>query len=314
MHTKTEHILAQLETGLILTDGGLETDLIFNHGIDLPHFASFDLLSTGWGRQALVDYYLRYLELARQYGSGFLLETPTWRASRDWGERMGYSPQDIRGANIDAVTLLRELAAQYSDLSPLLVSGNIGPRGDGYRVEGQMSAEQARDYHGEQVAAFAEAGVDMVSAFTLNYIAEAEGIALAAQAAGLPVVLSFTVETDGRLPSGDALGDAIDRVDALTGGYPAYYMINCAHPSHFSSVLEAGGAGWPGRIRGVRGNASRCSHAELDAAETLDDGNPQEFGEEYRHLRQLLPGLQVVGGCCGTDHRHVERIAAACCG
>ncbi len=313
MNTRTENLRAQLGQQPLLTDAGLETDLIFNHGIDLPNFASFDLLSTEWGTQALVTYYRSFLDLAREYGSGFILETPTWRASEDWGGQMGYTANDLYAVNRASIELMQGLRDEYADVSPVLVSGNIGPRGDGYAVDKRMNAEQARDYHARQIAAFVEAGADLASAFTLNYIEEAQGIALAAQAADIPVVISFTVETDARLPSGEELEAAIRAVDEITGGYPLYYMINCAHPTHFRRLLEDGGD-WLGRIRGIRANASRCSHEELDAAEELDAGNPEELGADYRQLRQLLPNLQVFGGCCGSDHRHVAQIAAACLG
>ncbi|MFV8819382.1 homocysteine S-methyltransferase family protein [Haliea sp. E17] len=311
MNTRTESLRAQLGDQPLLTDAGLETDLIFNHGIDLPNFASFDLLSTDWGRDALVNYYRRYLDLARDYGTGFILETPTWRASEDWGSQMGYSADDLDGVNRAAVELMQALRQDYADVSPVLVSGNIGPRGDGYAVQTRMTATEARDYHAKQIAAFVAAGADLASAFTLNYIEEAQGIALAAKEAGIPVVLSFTVETDARLPSGEGLEAAVRAVDEISDSYPVYFMINCAHPTHFNPLLREGGA-WLQRIRGIRANASRCSHAELDAAEELDAGNPEEFGSDYRELRQLLPGLQVFGGCCGSDYRHVAQIAAAC--
>ena len=191
-----------------------------------------------------------------------------------------------------------------------MISGNLGPRGDGYRADSRMSAAEAADYHGEQIATFAATEADLISAFTLNYVDEAIGIVRAAQAAGMPVVISFTLETDGHLPSGQRLADAIRETDAATGGAPAYYMINCAHPSHFRERLAEGGD-WCGRIRGLRANASRLSHAELDEASDLDEGNPDELGADYRDLRRLLPELAVFGGCCGTDYRHVEAIARA---
>ncbi|TGD71785.1 homocysteine S-methyltransferase [Mangrovimicrobium sediminis] len=312
MNTRTEQVLAQLAAAPMLTDGGLETDLVFNHAVDLPNFASFDLLSTDWGREKLKTYYRSYLELARTHGCGFVLETPTWRASRDWGEKMGYDVQALAAVNADAVAMMQALREEFADVAPVLVSGNIGPRGDGYVVADKMSAEQARDYHAEQIDALAAAGADMVSVLTLNYLEEGLGIAMAARERGIPVVVSFTVETDGRLPSGESLGDAIAEVDAQTDGYPAYYMINCAHPSHFHDMLAAAEGDWTARIRGLRGNASRCSHEELDAAEVLDDGDPQAFGREYRELHAVLPNLRVLGGCCGTDLRHVTEIAAAC--
>jgi S-methylmethionine-dependent homocysteine/selenocysteine methylase len=192
-----------------------------------------------------------------------------------------------------------------------VISGNIGPRGDGYDPGKAMSADEAHAYHGWQVELFRDAGADCVSAFTMTNVGEATGVARAAQAAGMPSVISFTVETDGRLPAGDTLGAAITAVDAATDGAPAYYMINCAHPTHFEDVLDAGSE-WVKRLGGVRANSSRRSHAELDNAPELDAGNPAELGEQYGDLLRRFPQITVLGGCCGTDHRHVECISRAC--
>ena len=311
-HAKYRHNLPQLNGHRLLTDGGLETTLIFHHGIELPHFAAFDLLRTKQGRAILKDYYKRYARIAIANGVGFVLDSPTWRASRDWGQRLGYGRSALEAANREAIGLMFELRAAYDTaVTPFVISGNIGPRCDGYRPKSIMSDATAEAYHGEQIATFATAGVDMVSALTLTYAEEAIGIARAAKSAGVPVVLSFTVETDGRLPSGQDLGAAIDQVDAQTGATPAYYMINCAHPSHFEHTL-VDGAAWTRRIGGLRANASRLSHAELDAAEELDSGDPHELGGHYAALMGFLPELRVFGGCCGTDHRHVKAISACC--
>jgi homocysteine S-methyltransferase len=296
---------------LFLTDGGLETTLIFREGYDLPCFAAFTLLEDETGRDALRAYFAPYLDIASERGAGFVLDTATWRASGDWGAALGYSGDQLADANRRAVALAQELrAARDTERTPILVNGVVGPRGDGYRVDTQMSAEDAQGYHAAQIGAFAEAGVDMVTAVTMTYADEAIGIARAAQAVGLPVVISFTVETDGRLPSGQALGEAIEQVDAATGRAPSYFMINCAHPTHFASVLANAGD-WARRIGGLRANASTLSHAELDEAEELDDGDPVDLGARYRELRPWLPAIAVLGGCCGTDHRHIAEVAAA---
>jgi homocysteine S-methyltransferase len=149
-----------------------------------------------------------------------------------------------------------------------------------------------------------------VSAITMTYAEEPIGITRVSQARGLPVVVAFTVETNGRLPSGQELRSAIETVDAETDTAPAYYMINCAHPSHFESVLSEGA--WLDRIRGLRANASRQSHAELDEATELDPGDPIELAQQYRALRKRWKRLSVFGGCCGTDRRHIAAIAEAC--
>jgi S-methylmethionine-dependent homocysteine/selenocysteine methylase len=304
--------LPQLDSGLYLTDGGIETTLIFHEGLDLPHFAAFDLLKTPEGEAALWKYFRAYAELARRFSTGLILESATWRANPDWGERLGYSSRELDEANRRAIEILEALRQEYgSRQAPVVISGCLGPRGDGYVPDQEMSAQAAQAYHREQIRTFASSSVDMVTALTMNYTEEAVGIARAAQNSQLPVVLSFTVETDGNLPTGQSLTSAIAQVDRETSAYPAYYMINCAHPTHFEHALAEGGS-WLERIRGVRANASRRSHAELNEAPGLDAGDPDELGSQYARLKQRLPLLNILGGCCGTDERHLEQIARAC--
>jgi len=310
--SKYRNNLPQLSERLFLTDGGLETTLIFHDGIELPHFASFDLLKSEDGRARIREYLLRYIALAKRAGIGFILEGPTWRANPDWAEKLGYSREALAKANRAAVALMAELRREHeTPQTPMVISGNIGPRGDGYKVDSAMSAQEAEDYHSFQIGIFRDTEADMVSAFTINYVDEAIGVVRAAKAAKIPSVISFTLETDGRLPSGQSLKDAIEQCDWETGKAAAYYMINCAHPTHFAQELEKGGA-WVSRLRGLRANSSKRSHAELDVAPDLDIGNPVELGQDYRGLRALLPQLTILGGCCGTDHRHVEQICASC--
>ncbi|MCC7546281.1 MAG: homocysteine S-methyltransferase family protein [Burkholderiales bacterium] len=320
---------------LFMTDGGLETTLIFQDGIDLPAFAAFDLMKSEEGMQRLREYYRRYVVMAHALGLGIVLEAPTWRANADWATQLGYDEVSLARVNRRSIGMLATLRQAYETAgTPIVLSGCLGPRGDGYRVYGRMTAAQARDYHAVQIDTFAGTEADMMAAFTMNYVDEALGIVLAARGAQMPVAISFTVETDGRLPSGDTLQEAIERTDRETDGYPAYYMINCAHPTHFHHVLSderhpgdsqdsattsrhPGDSrdpelpGWRMRIAGIRANASTRSHAELDESTELDDGDPVELGRQYVALRGLLPRLTVVGGCCGTDHRHVESICRA---
>jgi S-methylmethionine-dependent homocysteine/selenocysteine methylase len=300
--------LPQLEGDLFLTDGGIETTLIFHQGLDLPAFAAFVLLKDERGTDELRRYYEPYLELAAAEGVGFVLESPTWRASPRWAAELGVSEQELDELNRMAIGLMAELR-DAADV-PAVISGCIGPHDDGYSPTTRLTAEAAEDYHSTQIGTFADTAADMVTAITMTYADEATGLARAAKAAGMPVVISFTVETDGRLPSGQGLAEAIAEVDDATGGAPAYYMINCAHPAHFEGVLDAG-ADWPRRIRGLRANASTKSHAELDDAEELDEGDPTDLGARHAELRERLPDLNVLGGCCGTDHRHVTEIARA---
>ena len=303
--------LPQLSNSPFITDGGLETVLIFERGYDLPEMAAFDLLIRPGGYDVLRDYFGPYVRLARESKVGFILESPTWRASRDWGRKLGYTGRDLRDLNRTAIAMLSDIRRrQENEETKMIVSGCIGPRGDGYQVHARMTAREAESYHDEQIRTLSETEADVVSAFTLNYAEEAVGIVRAAQKAQIPSVIGFTVETDGRLPSGQALGEAVATVDQATGNGPAYYMINCAHPSHFASALTRGGR-WVRRIRAIRPNASARSHAELDGAGELDSGDPLDLGRRCAELSAALPHLNVFGGCCGTDYRHVAQICRA---
>jgi S-methylmethionine-dependent homocysteine/selenocysteine methylase len=304
--------LPQLSGDFFLTDGGIETTLIFLEGQELPDFAAFYLLKTTDGQAALRKYFRTYAALAQRFGAGLILESATWRASPDWGSKLGYSAREISDANRRAIALLEEIRNEFKgDLKDAVISGCIGPRGDGYNPGKTMSVKEAQAYHTAQVRTFEDSAADMVTGITMNYVEEAVGIAKAAEASSMPVAISFTVETDGKLPTGQGLREGIEEVEAATSRYPSYYMINCAHPTHFEHVL-AQGAPWTRRIRGLRANASQKSHAELNESPELDIGNPQELGREHAELRKRFADLNVMGGCCGTDHRHVEQIAAAC--
>lgn len=302
--------LPQLGGDLFLMDAGLETDLIFNHGHDLPAFAAHVLLDSKNGQQALETYFSGFLELACEHGAGFILDAPTWRAQRFFADELGLAPEQFANINQRAVAFSRKMQAAYSsNTGPIVINGLIGPRGDAYSPEDYMTASAATEYHSEQAGWLADAGVDMVTGLTIVYPAEGIGILQAAKEAGLPAAMSFTVETDGRLPGGQSLKAAIEETDDATGGYAAYFMVNCAHPDHFSDVLAS--SEWAKRIRGLRCNASRKSHAELDECETLDAGDPEQLANGYTALLKKLPWANIFGGCCGTDLRHIKAITKA---
>jgi homocysteine S-methyltransferase len=304
--------LPQLSGGMFLSDAGIETFLIFKEGANLPFNAAYVLLQDDAGIAQLTRYYDHYLPIAREHDTGFVLESATWRASPEWAAKIGTSPDELARLNRKAIEMLLPIRERYAkDVNPIVISGAIGPRSDAYRPTEIMSEAEAERYHSVQIGAFAGTEADLVTAVTISNVPEALGIVRAAKAAAMPVVISFTVETDGRLPTGPTLSEAIEKVDDATKNGPAYYMVNCAHPTHFESSLKAG-AGWMNRIRGVRANASRKSHAELDESPTLDEGDPQELGAEYRALRERFPQINVLGGCCGSDHQHIAAIAAAC--
>ncbi|MDX2079275.1 MAG: homocysteine S-methyltransferase family protein [Terrimicrobiaceae bacterium] len=295
-----------------ISDGGQETTLVFLENIELPCFAAFHYLVQPGGRGWFRRYYEDYIDLARRFGAGFVLESPTWRANPDWGRQLGYAAPELREVNRRSIELLLELRDEQADV-PMVVSGCIGPRGDGYAADRCMSAEVAEEYHSAQAAAFREFGADVVTAMTMTHAGEAAGVARAAAAVGLPSVISFTTETDGRLPDGMPLDEAIGQLDALGSAAPAYFMINCMHPTHVEPAVTSQGT-WRERIVGLRANASCRSHAELDEATELDIGNPVELAQHYQDFRRIFPNLNVFGGCCGTDVRHLGEICACCFG
>jgi S-methylmethionine-dependent homocysteine/selenocysteine methylase len=304
--------LPQLEGDLFLTEGGIETSLIFQHGIDLPHFAAFHLLDDSRHRELIASYFQPYLEIARRFEAGFVIGSVTWRASEDWGRRLGYSKESLAEANRSAIELccaIRDGADAFGQ--SIVISGCLGPRGDGYTPGAAMSVDESQLYHEIQMGTLVDTAADMVTAASLNYVEEAIGIAKAAKAMGMPLVESFTLGTDGALPNGDTLEKAILQVDQATDGYVSYFGINCAHATHFEHLFRETKP-WTKRIRAVRANASNLSHQELDSSTELDTGAPVEFGRNYRRLKDSARQLNVLGGCCGTDHRHIEQIATSC--
>lgn len=299
--------LPQLAGDLFLTDGGLETTMVFLKGFELPYFAAFTLLETEKGIDALKEYYKSYIDIALKEGTGFILESPTWRANADWGMKMGYSDKALVEINQKAIKLLVAIRKQFeNERIKIVINCSIGPRGDGYKADVMMSEEEAEKYHATQINTASETEADMICSSSITYANEAIGIVRAAKKASIPAVISFTVETDGKLPSGETLKETIEKVDKATENGPAYYMINCAHPTHFESILVGP---WTQRIHGILANASTRSHAQLDEADKLDDGNPVELGKQCYKLRSILPHLNVFGGCCGTDQRHIKEIA-----
>lgn len=302
--------LPQMSGAFFLTDGGLETTLVFLDGIDLPHFSAIDMMRKDDGVGKLREYYRQYAEIARDAGAGFIYESPTWRSSRDWALKLGLSDAEMIDLNRRSIEIGEQIREEFeSESMPVVISGCIGPRGDGYSPDELMTAEEASDYHSTQAETFASTAADMIAAITMNYTNEAIGVVNAAKAAGMPCAISFTVETDGRLPTGESLKEAVEKTDEITNGYPAYYMVNCAHTTHFADVLND--EPWTRRISGLRANASKKSHAELDESTELDFGDPVELGREYLNLTNRLPQISVLGGCCGTDTRHLKAIVQA---
>ncbi len=283
-----------------VTDGGLETDLLFHRGLPLPEFAAFPLVEDAASAEVLVSYYRDYAEIAGRAGAGVVLETPTWRANPDWAQLLGYDHPALDRVNRAAVSLVRQVAP---DADRVRVSGVVGPRGDGYVAAGR-SAEAAAEYHRGQIASLADAGVDVVHAMTLTEASEAIGVVQAARDVGVPVGISFTVETDGRLPDGTPLGRAVEQTDAVAA--PDWFGVNCAHPTHVLPALDGGA--WQRRLQVFRPNASTLTHAELDVMEVLDEGDLDLLQWSTQELLAELPSITTLGGCCGTDARHVAAL------
>lgn len=286
-----------------LVYAGTGTDLIFNHGVDLPGFASFPLLEKPETRAILASQMQALVDLAGEMSMGCILDAPTWTANADRAAPLGYDPARLVDVNCDAVALMEEVR-QGAVRDDVLVSACIGPRFDPYADIPSMSAEEARQYHSIQLAVLKDTTVDLVTAYTFNRPSEAVGCLMAARDVGLPMIMSLVVETDGCLADGTGLCEAIDRIDAETEGAALFFMVNCAHPTHFASAIGA-----HPRLKGVVANASSCSHAELDEADTLDAGNPPQLGREIADILRQNPAIRVFGGCCGTDMRHMSCMA-----
>lgn len=282
---------------------GMEIDLIFNHGVALPEFAAFPMIDSSDGRQRLRDYYKELIQIGRDTGAGVILDTPTWMADPDRAKAVGYAAEDLPRVTRDAVALVRSFSDEHADAA-ICISVQIGPQGDGYEP-GMASAKLAADYHRPQIAAAKEAGADVLSAYTLGSAAEAIGITLAAQELSIPAIVSFVGETDGKLADGTKLAAVVTQLADTAD--PLAIMVNCAHPDHIANGFD--GKDWEAKLAGIVANASRQSHEELDNAEVLDDGDPDELSGQLADLKESHPGVRVLGGCCGTDLRHLRKIA-----
>ncbi len=300
-----------------LTLGGTETFLIFQKGIPLREFCAFEVFENEPAFRMLEKEFLRpTADAALEYGYGLLADCMVWRASPDYVVKLGYARDAVARLNAVAVERMRGFVERWRsdrgvapDDAPIVLMGELGPRGDGYRIQdgAPISPDYAQAYHAYQMGALAVAGADMVGALTMTSAGETIGIVRSARDRNLPILVSPTLETDGTLPDGSSLRSFVDEVDQATDGYPLGYMVNCAHPTHLAPALVSGGP-WLDRFVGFRANASCKSHAELDASTELDAGNPAELGRQMHDLR-TRHGLHIIGGCCGTDVSHIFAMA-----
>jgi homocysteine S-methyltransferase len=319
-----EELSQALTSKPFLTSGGIETYLLFLQGVPLREFCAFELIDDEAGWSTMERAFLRpILDAAAASGFGFISDCLAWRASRDYVDRLGHSAAGVAGVNKRLVARMRRSIDEWraaggerAKACPVVLAADLGPRGDGYAVGagGPLPVDAAYGYHVEQVRALADADVDLLVALTMTSVNEALGVVRAAREHRLPVLVSPTVETDGSLPDGSALGDFVARVDEATGGYPVAYIVNCAHPTHLEPTLRRAadaGAPWLRRFRGLRTNASAKSHQELDEATELDRGDVAELVERMKTLKDRY-GFTILGGCCGTDAEHMQAIARRC--
>jgi homocysteine S-methyltransferase len=301
----------QQQPGLnYLTEGGQETEIMYKYGYDLPSFALFPLLDNPRAMTELRGMYGRYLDTAARHGFGVIIGGLDYRASPDWGALLGYSSEQLAELQMRSISFLREVAQPYQAQVPALrYAGIVGPRGDAYETNQTITADEAEEYHGAQLATLARADVDLVEAMTFTSVPEMVGLSRAASNAGLSLSVSFTLDNSTRrLPSGPTLKEAIETIDAQTGGdRPAFYGINCSHPFEFMPAIEPGR--WFERVRCLRPNAAMMDKISLCTLGHLESGDPVELGELMGGLARQYPHIDMWGGCCGTWETHLDEIA-----
>ena len=297
-------------SGLIyLTEGGQETEVMYRHGFDLPEFAMFPLLDQPDAVEVVRAMYSAVLDTAERHGCAVLLGGLDYRASPDWAGLIGYDPTALAAMQTRAIEFLREVSDPYRDRLPdVRIAGIVGPRGDAYQVNPTITADESEEYHSVQLATLAASGVDLVEAMTFNNVDEAVGLARAASSAGLPLSVSFVLDSDHNLNGGPSLKEAIESVDAAAGSdRPAFYGINCSHPFEFMPAIESGE--WFKRIRCLRPNAAAADKISLCTLGHLEEGDPVELGSLMGQLAADYPHIDIWGGCCGTWDKHLDHIA-----
>lgn len=291
-----------------LSEGGTETEFMYKHGFELPHFAMFPLLDNPKASAKMKDMFRSYLDVAADHNFCALMGGLDYRASPDWGELLGYSPAGLADANLQSIEFLRDVASEYSsDIPETLIQGLIGPRGDAYARNESITESEAEDYHAVQLETLKKADVDLALAMTFNNIPESVGVARAAAKIGVPLGISLSLDSNSKLNSGPSLADAITTIDKETDQSPEFYLINCSHPLEYEPAIEPGD--WVKRIRGVRPNASKMEKIALCKIGHLEDGDPEELGVLCGDLAQRYPHMDIWGGCCGTWNNHLDQIA-----
>lgn len=305
----TQH--SPFQDGLLyLTEAGTETEVLYKEGYELPHFAMWTLLDNPEAMERIGDMYRRYLDVAAENETGIVLCGFDYRASPDWAALLDVDRDGLREVIHRGIGFLRDVSDPYRDRVPhILLGGSIGPRGDAYSRGEPVTADSAEEYHSFQIACLKEAGADIACAHTFNNIPEAVGVARAARAEGLPLAMYFSLDSSSRLNTGPSLRDAVIETDSQTGNAPLFYGLNCSHPVEFEPALEPGD--WIDRLRSIRPNASKMEKIALCKLGHLEDGDPDELGAQMGDLARRYPHMDIMGGCCGTDERHLSRIAEA---
>jgi homocysteine S-methyltransferase len=292
---------------IYLTEGGFETELMYLHGFELPCFAAFHLLDSTKGYQAVRDLYARVCDVAAAESTGLLLGWLNYRASPDWGAKLGLSPEALRAATLRSIAMLADLRKSYAGQVPhFAISDAIGPRGDAYGTGGAITEAEAEDYHSVQLETLKHSDVDVIWAATQNNVPEVIGMARAARALGLEIAVAWSLNAESRLSSGPTLAEAITRTDAAVPGVVAWHSLTCSHPLEFTPALTPGP--WTDRLRCIRPNAAAMDKIALCKLGHLEDGDPVELGRQMGDVARRYPAMDIWGGCCGTDHRHLSEI------
>ncbi|MCB8822139.1 homocysteine S-methyltransferase family protein [Microvirga rosea] len=301
------------QSGVVfLTDGGIETRLIYEFSLGLRDFASFPELFDSRGRAALRKVYTSYLDVAAQSGRPMLIGSPTWRAHPDGLRHAGFGePDDLTRVNTEAVSFLRELRREMKLEKQVYIAGVIGPRGDGYRAEGAPQTEEAQHYHHAQARALADAGVDFLYAPTFASRTELIGVALAMAGTGCTYALAPVINGHGDLPDGSSLSEVISFIDATVQPRPLYYLTGCVHASTFSDAVADDDRLqplMPKRLVGMKANASALPPEKLNDLDHVEGDEPAAFARGILNLHNKY-SLRILGGCCGTDAGHIRALA-----
>ena len=301
--------LPRVDGTYYLTEGGIETEIMYKYGFELPHFAMFPLLDNPEALTAMKGIWQRSLRAAADNGFNAIMNGVDYRASPDWGALLGYTPDGLASMQMRAIDFLRDVARDFEqDIDTIIISGTIGPRGDAYSRNETITADVAEEYHSVQLATLKKAGVDMAWAMTFNNIPEAVGTIRAAENTGIPIAMGLSLDSSSRLNSGPSMAEAVPEIDAQTNSAAAFFGLNCSHPLEFEPALDGGE--WMKRLRSIRPNASPMDKIALCKIGHLEDGDPDELAQQMLDVARRMPHMDIFGGCCGTDERHLSKIAA----